>query len=149
MIDLTSIPTGSTWSGTISRDEAGRLHIAGTLETAPKAANEEPLDNPPDEPVITWPAPVCEKAADFFEQAPDLLTPTLVSHPAVLVSDATRKKQSEANSGTGNPRARLTESNVKFIRSSREKASDLARAFGVTPGTIYDIRLARSWKSLP
>lgn len=40
----------------------------------------------------------------------------------------------------------LTEDDVRYIRSSKERGVDLARRFGVTPTSIAAIRNGRSWK---
>lgn len=54
------------------------------------------------------------------------------------------------NVGEDHPRAKLTADDVRKIRSMRATASavDLAKKFGVSPGTIDNIHARRSWKRL-
>lgn len=58
------------------------------------------------------------------------------------------KKGRSLSAGT-NPRARLTEDDVRAIRNrAKERAYDLAREFRVSPGTIYFVRSGRTWKEV-
>lgn len=47
--------------------------------------------------------------------------------------------------GSRNSRARLTEADVRAIRSSTDSALVLAARYGITRTTVYDIRSRRSW----
>ncbi len=50
-----------------------------------------------------------------------------------------------AQRGERNPKARLTEEQVRTIRASQEPAGRLALAFGVKPGTVRAVRARRRW----
>lgn len=125
MIDLSNLPTGSTWTGTISRDEAGRLHISGTLESNAKPPKPEPIE----EPMITWDSVGTHKRADLFSEAPP---------PAPYLPNPKERRI-----------VRLTKAQAGYIRNSKEKTSVLASAFGVTANHIASIQRGRFWKSLP
>ena len=55
------------------------------------------------------------------------------------------QKQRQAH-GERNGHAKLTEEQVLFIRASGQADRALALQFGVTSGTIFDIRRRRSWR---
>lgn len=48
--------------------------------------------------------------------------------------------------GEERPNAKLTEDDVRLIRSSKEKARVVAARYGINLGTVYDIRLRRTWR---
>lgn len=50
--------------------------------------------------------------------------------------------------GEAHGQAKLTEEQVRYIRASSERASDLAALFSVTPAAIINVRLGRTWKHL-
>lgn len=47
--------------------------------------------------------------------------------------------------GSKSPLAKLTEDDVRFIRSSKESGIYLAKKFGVKPAAISKVRVGRSW----
>lgn len=51
----------------------------------------------------------------------------------------------DSNHGERNPRARLTEDQVRFVLDSAETGVSLARLFEVSPSTIAMIRTRRTW----
>ncbi len=51
--------------------------------------------------------------------------------------------------GRKNPAIKLTDEIVAIIRSRTVRAKDLVARYGISRGTIYDIRLRKSWKHLP
>ena len=53
-----------------------------------------------------------------------------------------------AQRGERNPKARLTEAQVRTIRASQESAGRLAQVFGVKPGTVRAVRARRRWAHL-
>jgi hypothetical protein len=69
-------------------------------------------------------------------------------------SPETRAKISAAKKGTGsmpgslNPRAKLTEQDVRYIRLSSDTHASLGRRFGVSEVTVHDIRARKLWKSV-
>lgn len=64
--------------------------------------------------------------------------------------DMFRKGRGRPNpsKGEGNPRALLTEADVRTIRASNEKTAALARRFGVSYWTIRDVRTGRRWQEV-
>jgi hypothetical protein len=50
--------------------------------------------------------------------------------------------------GAKNPNAKFTEDDVRYIRSSTEKATDLARKYGVHRNRIYEILKRQTWKEI-
>ena len=50
--------------------------------------------------------------------------------------------------GTINPKAKLTELDVRAIRRSLAMGIDLARKYGVTPANISDVRNGHTWRHL-
>ena len=59
-------------------------------------------------------------------------------------------KKGRASRGMGCPHTKLTEEQVYEIReASKGHLGQLARKFGVTPGTVYQVRRRRSWAWLP
>lgn len=50
--------------------------------------------------------------------------------------------------GSNNPRSKITESDVVFIRQSKEKDSFLAKKYGLKRVTINNIRNKRTWKHI-
>ena len=68
------------------------------------------------------------------------------------ISSRSRKSMSIRNTGTGNPKAKLTEQDVLTIRKLVSDGSTYqaaANAYGVDKTTIYDIVKRRSWKHIP
>lgn len=66
----------------------------------------------------------------------------------VLKSDVTKEKMREARRGIKNPRAKLTEMDVIEIRnllSQRIKGTEIARQYNVTEDTISKIKTGRNW----
>jgi hypothetical protein len=59
---------------------------------------------------------------------------------------ADRAKRHRAASGERHPFSRLTENEVRAIRSSKESNNLLAAQFGVKAATISSVRRRRSWK---
>jgi 5-methylcytosine-specific restriction endonuclease McrA len=57
-----------------------------------------------------------------------------------------RKSATEAAFGEEHGLAKLTESEVRFIKSVTLSGADLARQLGVTRSTIWDIRHRRTWR---
>lgn len=57
--------------------------------------------------------------------------------------------KSKGRAGELNHKAKLTPENVNEIRSTGQSETALAERFGVTTGTISDIRQRRSWRHLP
>ena len=53
-----------------------------------------------------------------------------------------------AQRGERNPKARLTEAQVRAIRASQEPAGRLALVFGVKAGTVRAVRARRRWAHL-
>lgn len=47
------------------------------------------------------------------------------------------------------PQTKLTEEDVRSIRSSTERGVDLARRYGVCPATICYVRSRRNWRYVP
>jgi hypothetical protein len=50
--------------------------------------------------------------------------------------------------GRARPNTRLHERDIPTIRASTETLSQLARRFGVSPGTIKDVRDGHSWRHI-
>lgn len=50
--------------------------------------------------------------------------------------------------GAAHPLAKLTEGDVREIRSSTERPTELARKFGVSYGQIWLIRTGRGWRHI-
>lgn len=63
-------------------------------------------------------------------------------------AEATWVRRSAATRGARNPRARLTDEQVRFIRQSHELGTVLAKSFGVSKGQISAIKRGKAWKSL-
>jgi len=67
------------------------------------------------------------------------------------VSVETRAKMSAAKRGKASHNAKLTDSQVRDIRrrlSVGEKQAVIAREYGVTPTTVYDIKTGRAYSSV-
>lgn len=47
--------------------------------------------------------------------------------------------------GEGSPLSKLTEADVRAIRTSAEKPREIAKRFGVTPGNVYSVRARKTW----
>jgi hypothetical protein len=56
------------------------------------------------------------------------------------------KRWSGEHRGENNPNAKLTLAEARFIASSNERTSALAKKFGVSVYTIKDIKKGRTWK---
>lgn len=63
-------------------------------------------------------------------------------------NSADRMKFGRHNSGERHGSAKLSASDVVIIRQSGEPASAIAKKFGVTPGTINNIRGGFTWRHL-
>ena len=50
--------------------------------------------------------------------------------------------------GSNHPLSKLTEDDVREIRTSEKKLKDLAKQFGVSYATIIDIKKHRTWKNI-
>jgi hypothetical protein len=48
--------------------------------------------------------------------------------------------------GASNPMSKLTENDIREIRSCSSNLSDTARRYGIAFGTVSDIRLRKTWK---
>jgi hypothetical protein len=59
-----------------------------------------------------------------------------------LINRAKRLKGSQV------PWAKLTEDDVRHIRSCSDKAAELARRYGVSPGVISCVRKGKTWRSV-
>lgn len=66
------------------------------------------------------------------------------------MADAASKgrTRNQPRPGEMNPRSKLSESQVLAIRASTEKGVALASRYGVSKGTITDIRRGRTWPHL-
>lgn len=67
------------------------------------------------------------------------------------VRDKIMKGRAPSNSGTSNPRAKLTEVQVIEIRALASVSSQrmLAEQFGIAPATVYNILHKHTWRNLP
>ena len=63
-----------------------------------------------------------------------------------VFSKQRRNLLSESKQGEKHPKAKLTEEQVKEIRTSNLKAKELAKIYGVARRNIYAIRNGKSWK---
>lgn len=54
----------------------------------------------------------------------------------------------DTSCGVDNPRSKLTEDDVRYIRSSSKTYAEMGRELGVTEATICDVRSGRSWKHI-
>lgn len=62
---------------------------------------------------------------------------------------ADRTRHGTTRRGSNHGRTRLTEDQVIAIRSTTTPLSDLAKQFGVSPGTISQARSGKNWAHLP
>ena len=65
------------------------------------------------------------------------------------VADQDRKGGIHRARGKQHGRAKLTEADVLYIRSSNESDSELAKRFGVFGTTIHSARVGKKWRHLP
>jgi len=65
------------------------------------------------------------------------------------IADAVGRKRMTGNYHPRTERAKLSEADVRDIRESPERGSDLAERYSVTRITIYNIRNYKTWKHLP
>jgi hypothetical protein len=71
-----------------------------------------------------------------------------IGTPSDNMQDASRKgrlKDVHDHTGELNPKAKLTEEDVRWIRQLGASAVSLARCFDVTPESIRNIRAHRTW----
>jgi len=64
------------------------------------------------------------------------------------VNDRETKGRGNQRKGEKHHNTKLTEDQVYEIRASNERTDALAKQYGVTPHTIWQIRMRRRWKSL-
>lgn len=63
-------------------------------------------------------------------------------------ADKVAKNRQHRPSGASNPKAKLTPEQVRTILSSPESGAALGRRFGVSRGTVNDIRRGAKWRHL-
>lgn len=78
--------------------------------------------------------PICVNPAHLF-----------AGTPADNTADRVRKGRTLQRRGEGNPKARLTECQVRDIRKRTETHAVLAREYGVSPSTIHCVKTRRNW----
>jgi hypothetical protein len=66
--------------------------------------------------------------------------------PADNVRDMVERNRQASSKGSKNGNSKLTEEDVKLIRSNGERAVDLAERFGVHPATIWRVRQGVTWR---
>jgi DNA-binding transcriptional regulator YiaG len=62
--------------------------------------------------------------------------------------DEMKKRMSDKSRGEGNPKAKLTENQVRAIRQATSTAAEAAKVFGVSKNTVHQIRQKRTWKDV-
>lgn len=139
------------WTGTRLRFGYGQIYVSGKMKLAHRMAWE------------TWKGPIpvgiqvlhaCDNAPCFN---PDHL---FLGTPADNVEDMDAKGRGNrpglgqrpperAPRGERNRHAKLTERDVLVIRADETRTrSQLARAFGVSPQTIWQIRQRQTWRHI-
>lgn len=64
------------------------------------------------------------------------------------ILDRVHKNRSARMKGEKHPGSKITEADVRHIRGSSLRYPKLAELYGVSKGTIYEIRARRSWKHI-
>lgn len=125
------------WTGGLSRDGYGKLTLRGYERFAHRIsyeAHKGPI--PANAPVVRH---LCNN--------PSCVNP---AHLAAGTHADNMRDKIVAGSvrGTNNPRARLTEDQVRAIKHSSESANTIVDHYGVSYHTVRDIRAGRSWRHL-
>lgn len=64
------------------------------------------------------------------------------------VADCWNKGRHMRHKGSKNPRATVTEDDVRAIRASADSTKELAKRFGTTYKAVYKIRTHETWKHI-
>ena len=129
------------WTGAKSRQGYGNFYYEGKIALAHRVAYAMSAGvamPPPDEKVChRCDNPACVNPGHLF------LATQLINVRDMMDKGRGRKR---GLPGSQNPRARLNQSEVDFIRASDRKVGELATIFGVAQSTISAIRLGVNWK---
>jgi hypothetical protein len=123
------------WTGTLHRDGYGQISIGGKVHRAHRLAYE----------VVAGPVPdglgVLHRCDVRCCVNPDHL---YAGTPAENSADAVRRGR--VTRGTLSPHAKLTDDDVRTIRSSTQSIADIAQRFGVSTPVVRKIRNGSQWR---
>ncbi len=127
------------WTGCIKRDGYGKVRISQRSFIAHRVSWELSFGAIPDflHVLHRCDNPACVRPEHLFLGT---------QRDNVADMDAKGRRGEVNMRGERHPQARLTEADVRLIRSSLEHRSVLARRFGVTGQAITDVRRRKSWK---
>lgn len=127
------------WQGALSQDGYGSLRIGGPKERAHRAAYRHFKGDIP--PGLC----VCHRCDNPACVNPDHL---FLGTPKDNAMDRASKGRGGYLKGCANGRAKLTDSDVVFIRSSRMTGAALGRMFGISKNMACRIKTGKAWTHL-
>lgn len=129
------------WPFSVAAHGRGVVRYAGRLTSAPHAVAKHFHGDPPEG--SNEAAHSCGNGHQGCVNPAHLRWATRAENESDKATHGTLRRGSAINSN------RLTEDDVRAIRRSDERGAALASRYGVTPGTISNIRLRQSWAWLP
>jgi len=124
------------WTASCNRRGYGQFRVAGTLKAAHRVLWEQMHGPIPDGMIV------CHHCDNPGCVNPDHLF--LGTH-ADNMADKVAKGRQSRQLGESHPRAKLTDADVRAIRSAAGTVSEIAKKFGISRSNVSTIRLRQTW----
>lgn len=125
------------WMGGVRRDGYGAFWLNGRTLPAHRVALIIGGAEIPDGMCVCHSCdnPVCVNPKHLF-----------VGTPAENTQDMLKKGRASKRHGSYNPSSKLTEDDVRKIRSSTQKLGEIAKRFGISIATACQVKGRKTWK---